>query len=121
MTNTQKAIEDSVKGGFILLGDRTLKLETPVREYRKRGNRMFVRLRGNTAGIRIPIQEILLDPLFWQCLGKERGWKLWMDTGYHTTDETAIQDYSWRVHWHSLIDALAYGRSIEDFFTSLAE
>ena len=64
--------------------------------------------------------EFLLDPLFWQCLGKGLGWE--------ETVEIEIPDFlltpalkatRWKVHWHHFIDALAEGRTPEAFFTEL--
>jgi hypothetical protein len=47
-----------------------------------------------------PISQILLDPTFWQALGKARGWG----------------NLEWLIRWHGLIDHLAAERRIETFF-----
>lgn len=64
---------------------------------------------------------ILLDPLFWQGLGKSLGCKstglfrtcLCIDThGAHEIGE-------WEIFWHRFIDHLAEGKDIESFFSEL--
>ena len=44
-----------------------------------------------------------LDPQFWQCLGKAMG----------------LGGYDWLAQWHSFIDHLASGKTVEDFFKDL--
>ena len=54
--------------------------------------------------------EILLDHLFFQALGKAMGWEY--QTGKKETD--------WWLHnWHSFIDHLASGGSVDEFFNNL--
>jgi len=53
------------------------------------------------------VNLIVLDPLFWQALGKARGWQ----DDYHTT--------GWRRNWHHFIDHLAQGNDAESFFAQL--
>ena len=55
------------------------------------------------SGHGVPLATVLLDPSFWRALGQARRWR---------ADE-------WREHWHQLIDELADGRSVEDFFEAL--
>jgi hypothetical protein len=64
--------------------------------------------------------EFFLDPLFWQSLGKGLGWD--------ETVEIEIPDFplapalkatQWKVHWHHFIDALAEGRTPEEYFREL--
>lgn len=71
-----------------------------------------------------PIRFRFLDPLFWQCFGKVMGWKYPDGTDvakYRMNDpkHTAYPVYLY--HWHRLIDALAEGKTIEQFFESLDE
>jgi len=56
-----------------------------------------------------------MDPAFWQCLGKARGW-------LPNSDEeitAATHKYGYKHYWHSLIDHLASGGTAESFFASL--
>ncbi|KKN71723.1 hypothetical protein LCGC14_0417890 [marine sediment metagenome] len=57
----------------------------------------------------------LLDTSFWQSLGKAMGWG---KTGLGQYKKFN-SDYQWQHHWHSLIDFLSDGGSIEDYFKSL--
>ena len=77
--------------------------------------------------------QILLDPLFWQCLGKSLGWRercidCWdrkdmtfksneydmCGAGSHNDDRKV-----WKFVWHSFIDHLAEGKDVEEFFNNL--
>lgn len=82
----------------------------------------------------ITFSEILLDPPFWQSLGKAMGWEVgcsYIDcwdrcepwngggkyTGYwcHTHDEVSTMPI-WLKYWHCFIDHLAENKTIEEFF-----
>ena len=52
------------------------------------------------------VSEILLDPLFWQALGKAMGWE-------------AMLSCRWKQEWHRLLDWLSEGKDIESFFATL--
>jgi len=54
----------------------------------------------------------LLDPLFWQCLGKAEGWDA--NIGH---DLDLVRN--WHYYWHSFIDHLAKGKNPDDFFNNL--
>ncbi len=60
----------------------------------------------------------LLDPLFWQSLGKSLGWEdekncpvCWR--------KMVITGTGWMCHWHRFIDHLASGKDAEEFFNNL--
>lgn len=65
--------------------------------------------------------NIGLDIHFWQALGKGMGW----DTEGYYFQQIQEGRYMMRgsnehtYHWHRLIDHLADGKSIEDFFANL--
>lgn len=78
--------------------------------------------------------EILLQPLFWQSLGKAMGWD-WV-TMLGTRRERFIEMYAhkkrgenewlktqrqeeWLYHWHRFIDHLIEGKTAESFFERL--
>lgn len=74
-------------------------------------------------------QEIfLLDPLFWQALGKGCGWtsicnvcrKIYVDECFINHVGQPIGSV-WKYNWHRFIDHLAEGKDAESFFTSLLE
>lgn len=52
---------------------------------------------------------VLLDPLFWQALGKAEGWI------YPVGGMNGLRE------WHKFIDHLAEGKDAESFFTNLLE
>jgi len=58
--------------------------------------------------------EILLDPEFWQCLGMAMGWE-----NKPLPNRRKIVGCQWLSYWHSFIDYLAEGKSIEQFFKNL--
>lgn len=60
-------------------------------------------------------KDCLLDPLFWQALGKARGWRTWKGSGLMPY----IHDWLWHKNWHRLIDHLAEGKDAESFFAEL--
>lgn len=74
----------------------------------------------------ISLQEMLLDPSFWQALGKSMGWGICIN---HNKDERiprALQGCDGcmdaddeNYYWHKLIDHLSEGKSLEDFFKKL--
>lgn len=82
--------------------------------------------------------QILLDPLAWQAVGKTEGWEdtemcVCMGCGlnlgpkeittYHKCkkcdSDTIIYEGRWHIEMHNLVDALAEGRSIEQFLETL--
>lgn len=58
-------------------------------------------------------EKLLLTPLFWSALGKSLGW------GWGRADDGLNLQPRWQVKWHRLIDHLASGKSIEDYFNNL--
>jgi hypothetical protein len=82
----------------------------------------------------IHVESTLLDPLFWQCLGKALGWgeKICPNCGTRYVEGAVIcgetqtcfpEKYylkvGWLYHWHRFIDHLAEGKSVEVFFRDL--
>jgi hypothetical protein len=56
---------------------------------------------------------ILLDPLFWQALGRALGWMEGVGKKYLAYNQWWLQP------WHGFIDHLAHGGSPESFFENL--
>ncbi len=91
--------------------------------------------------------DILLDPKFWQALGKAEGWYQYSEEKYqkgeqterealieveeklgvilkYANDEITYSPYkgegeTWQEHWHAFIDHLIAEKPIEDFFTNI--
>lgn len=68
----------------------------------------------------------LLDPDFWQSLGKAMGFNesIYCSNAEHINrkvlcDECVDKEDGWKNEWHALIDHLAEGKSIESFFKEL--
>ena len=72
--------------------------------------------------------DVLLDPLFWQALGKAMGWddivhigqkgnvlKI-INNGHHCE---GLCRNGWKWHWHQFISHLAEGKDAESFFKEL--
>lgn len=84
-------------------------------------------------------KDFLLDPLFWQCLGKAMGWEKYVcdECGSTLQATTSISTYrrlcsensdhwdnggseeSYKYYWYSLIDHIADGGDIDTFFNNL--
>ena len=103
----QQAIEKAIEGGYRPTGDKNdYRTELVIRAMRK--------------------EAILLDPLFWQALGKAMGWLKYTRDDECSADNLDIKEISnqkwnetWLYHWHRLIDHLAEGKDIESFFEKL--
>lgn len=95
MTAVETAIQDAVKGRY----NREVNIPSPLK-----------------GGVQVDreISEIFLDRLFWQALGKSRGWARLAP--YELVNKNIPE---WHYHWHRFIDALAEGQTAEDFFKSL--
>jgi hypothetical protein len=64
--------------------------------------------------------EFFLDPVFWQSLGQGLGWEETVEVEIPDFPLTpALKATQWKVHWHHFIDAIADGRTPEEFFREL--
>lgn len=99
----EQAIEKAIEGG--LVENTQWKLKSANRYW-------VIWVDGAGADITIPLEKYLLDPLFWQSLGKALGWKI---------ENSSHQPYGigWIYYWHRFVDFLAEGKSAEDFFKEL--
>ena len=70
----------------------------------------------NPAGKLISIHEIIVDPRAWQAVGKVEGWNKEHCVGNSIKGMTKG---SWLYYQHTMIDALAEGKSIEEFLETL--
>lgn len=88
-------------------------IEQAIKEAVEKGGYGIVAV--GTLSIPATQEQVLLDPLFWQALGKARGWN--NHNPIHDTRD--ISKEPWKIMWHRLIDHLAEGKSTEDYFASL--
>jgi len=65
----------------------------------------------------IRLEEIWLNPQFWQCLGKAMGWGGLNRNNDWATAMTLIDEWEWQ--WHKFINHLASGKDIASFFKDL--
>lgn len=56
----------------------------------------------------------LLQPPFWQAVGKTRVWK-------SMTGESYYDDVAWREAWHRFIDHLADGKTIDEALAAISQ
>ena len=61
-------------------------------------------------------REILLDPLFWQALGKQQGWVSCCSCGQYICIH---ENKPWKYKWLRFIDHIADGGAIDTFFYQL--
>lgn len=108
-----EAIEKAIKGGYNAFEwyDSIERIENPkelyggVWGYDKEGS-----------GHHIALSEILINPLFWQSLGKAMGVK---NNMIGSCDGCGADLGGWKYQQHRFIDHLQDGKSIESFFEQL--
>lgn len=79
----------------------------------------------------IPLAWALLNPLAWQAVGKVEGWGSFYDTegmprnydtqGWYPITKTGsgYDEQMWQAYMHRMIDALAEGKTLEQFLETL--
>lgn len=73
----------------------------------------------------MPVSELILDPLFWQSLGKALGWKHVCDELNEICKASVDKDVEcpyhkqWAYQMHRFIDHLISGRDADSFFKDL--
>lgn len=64
-----------------------------------------------------PLNSILIDPRFWQALGRACGWR--EENGSICRDASCQACHEYMRQWHRFIDWIAEGKNTDDFFTNL--
>lgn len=104
MTHIEQAIEEAVGAGY----------KPEQLDYQRTDTEQFAE-----ESYRISYSKCFLDPLFWQALGKARGWD-----GKHTIKIRGEPLSDWRktpiYYWHRFIDHLIAGKNAESFFKDLS-
>lgn len=112
----KNAIQKAIEGGYKW-------------EYVSRGHTIF---KGQAEDYSVACDAThLLDPLFWQYLGKTLGWtqskfnidngannRIYYNFGNHT-DELVVRMEAWMFYWHNFIDHIADGGDVDEFFNNL--
>jgi hypothetical protein len=113
MTHIEQAIKQAVeKGGWIPTGIEAHKitgweLDDGVLKVMGTYNKI------KAVTDYVLVEQILLDPSFWQALGKARGW------GIEPSGSISQGQAQWLIYWHHFIDHLAAGKDAESFFATL--
>lgn len=102
----EQAIQKAIEGGYNLPKGDNYKVEfTPD---------------GATQKWNVSTHKTLLDPLFWQCLGKSLEWGgLGIVRSCLCHETKAHELMVWESQMHSFIDHLIAGKDIDSFFTQL--
>ena len=127
----QQAIEKAIEGGYMKAKDYFGYIPSVVKEvhYNKpeklhQGHNFFERTSGSfhfgsakKYSFSISVNEIFLDPLFWQSLGKAMGWENESECPLACCGGICPIDIPmWQSQWHLFIDKLANGGTAEQFF-----
>lgn len=70
----------------------------------------------------LPHESYLIDPKFWQALGKSLGWgEKCKNCGSIANGLCQEHKYirDWKIPWHRFIDHLAEGKDVDEFFKDL--
>lgn len=114
MTAIEQAIRQAVeKGGFMDHLFSSHKRPITVEQSKRRRHDLLIFGSGFwNMPYTFNRHHLLSIPSFWQALGTARRW------APHGSD-LAYKDYGWRKNWHRFIDALAEGKTAEEFFAEL--
>jgi hypothetical protein len=112
----QEALNKAVDGGFHVNG-----ADGADTDYSGANSEFSAWTRkDNDSSFIVPVEEMFLDPLFWQALGRALGWDHPISTVQEVdngrlTMVTRTGQY-WLSHWHCFLDFLAAGKTPEHFF-----
>ena len=104
------------KGGYLYEG--LLPRYEPYSSRTQSGWIVYSEYQGVKLSKSVNQHQVILDPLFWQALGKARGWGTY-DKGTTTAwGSREIGEVS-LLNWHRFIEHLWTGQDAESFFASL--
>ena len=115
MTNIEKHIQWGIEGGWYgdILGKKAG--WTYVAAGTMANVEGFLNINWNSTGDcfkQLSDSQALLDPKFWQAVGKTRGWSKYISA-------VGQPSMMWKSMWHRFIDHLADGLTIEEALTKL--
>ena len=110
----EKVIKLAIEGGYKAKGLRPLDFA-------------FITTGKPDAKLNQLLSVILLDPLFWQCLGKALGNDESIKIELPVIQKTEEGRFGyvmekvpyWRIMWHRFIDHLAEGKDVNEFFKEI--
>lgn len=124
MKETKQAIEDAIKGGYSPISfdnGTSAQRQEVARDY------IFDPIEP------FPPEIILLDPKFWEALGRTRGWdyahcymcktdvRLWGECECDEDEVTPVAHMAWQYKCHQFIDHRFDGKSIEESLLAISE
>lgn len=110
----EQAIKKAIEGGW---KPNTWGFETIIFDglSTDKQSAMFSNKKGDDAcWFEYPVERFVLDPTFWQCLGKIEGWGTKM-----ISIEGVRQRNTWDKYFHFFIDHLIEGKDVNSFFEQL--
>lgn len=113
MNSTEKAIKKAIDGGY--QGGKNFASYRSSHGY----HRIIICDEGILPKKVLELSDILLDPTFWQALGKAEGWgNISLDGAVWKSGRDGYINV-WQSYWHDFIDHLASGKSADAFFEEL--
>ena len=115
----QEAMDKAVEGGYHIEG-----ADGMDNAYSGANDEYSAWTRTDTeSSFLVPVEETLLDPRFWQALGRTLGWDEVCDLAIicvHGDEECQrCRGSYWMYQWHCCIQALAQGNTLDAFFASV--
>lgn len=103
-------VEKATKGGWLYQGDKPFFDEVYGHWYVSDADGGYV----------CPsIEVFFLDPKFWQAVGKVKGWDYEVDYKDEEFTHYKPNKGDWKWQMHQMIDALAEGKTVEEFIKTL--
>ena len=108
-----EAIKRATRGGWLPFVDteKAVEVAEPARglvwAYEKDGT-----------GAGFTFNDVVLDPLFWQALGRHEGWGA-VIKGSLEQSGMKFHTKKWKAYWHDFTDHIAEGKDIDSFFDSI--
>ncbi len=118
--NLDEAIKIAIQNGWTTFKGHKIDSVHFINSGSKRLAEIVEEHDGASSSTTFSYDEFLLDALFWQSLGKGLGWEETVEIEIPDFPLTpALKATQWKVQWHHFIDAIADGRTPEEFFREL--
>lgn len=116
-------IEKAIEGGWKPFPDERVHKKVEIEDVGIHGFNAIFTTKVNVR--RLAFFQIILSPLAWQAVGKVEGWKRnaiiqWYDSFPNQKEREKYRGIeSWKFQMHRMIDALAEGKTIEEYLKTL--
>lgn len=84
-----------------------------------RADQLLRALGTHTLPLQMPYEVLLLDPKAWAAVGRVEGWKERVWPKEQAPDQVPYRLPGWQWSMHKMIDALAEGKTIEQYLKTL--